>query len=95
MLKKSGLALTGHFQTSIYQMDHFVQLQRRKMEKELKIEWNVPKHTALFTICISPGILRETISKLFKKSAFFFTIVKKAVNIFYNSLMEKCAKVFL
>jgi len=34
------------------------QLQiKNKMVKELKIEWNVPKHTALFTICMSLGIL--------------------------------------
>lgn len=57
VLKKSGLAQTEHSQTSICQMDHFVKLQRRNMVKELKIEWNVPKHTALFTICMSPGIL--------------------------------------
>lgn len=40
------------------------------MVKELKIEWNVPKYTALFTICMSPGILWETINKLLKNVPF-------------------------
>lgn len=71
------------------------------MVKELKIERNVPKHTAVFTICMSLGIPRETINKLFKKKLLSFKAVwtfhnnEKAVNIRYNSLMEKCARVFL
>lgn len=54
-------------------MDHFVQLQRekKKMVEELKIERNVPKHTALFTMCMYPGILWEAINKFFKNVPFF------------------------